>query len=143
MATLQEIVDGIEARLATISGLRIADFTPEQVNVPTAWVMVPPIEDYRPVFKLGYLQLEPVVRLVVSAAYSRDGQKTLVEYADVTGTKSIPAVFEGSDAATSLGGLVGRCWVKSFSGEGLLSVGAGQYIGGTFTLGVSVPRDQA
>lgn len=137
--TLQQLVDGIETRLATVTDLRIADYTPEQVNPPTAWVMIPPIENYRASFGRGYIVLEPVVRLVVSAAYSPEGQKALVEFAEWDGPRSIPAAFRDSGLeTTALGGLVDQCWVKSFSGEGLLQVGALQYIGGTFTLGLIV-----
>ena len=45
--SIQNVMDGIGARLATISGLRVANYVPDQVNPPQAVVDFPGEIDYR------------------------------------------------------------------------------------------------
>ena len=133
MANLQDIMQGVEVRLATIPGLRVSDTVPGQVNPPQAFVGVPPVDSY--VTSLGGPRptLAPTVTVLVSAAVDRTGQLALAAYADPSGPSSIPAAIA---ADSTLGGVVGGCQVRSFRPLNLEEVGVIGYFGGEFTLRV-------
>jgi hypothetical protein len=130
--TIEQIMLGIETRLATISGLRVAEYAPDQINPPQAIVGVPPVPDYRRTFGAeGYLNIEPTVTVLVSAALDRTGQMKLASYTDKTGGQSIYAAIE-ADKTLGITGV--ECIVKSFEPLGLRDVGALGYYGGVFRL---------
>lgn len=130
--TLTQIMQGIETRLKTISGLRTGAFRPDQVNPPHAFVSIPSI-DYHNAFAHGTVRVDPVVTVLFSRSLDRIGQPGLAAYRDVTGTKSIHSAIEGD---RTLGGLSGcDCTVVS-SKEGDLTVGTVQFYGAQFTLHV-------
>lgn len=121
----------IESRLATITGLRTTEYTPDQINPPHAIVGVPAIPEYRTTFGRGVFTLEPTITVLVSAVLDKRGQLKLASYANVTGASSIPAAIE---ADRTLGGVVDECWVLSFRPLGLEEVGQIGYYGGVFDL---------
>lgn len=129
--TLKAIMLGIEARLATIAGLRTSEIVPDQISPPHALVGLPPIPVYRSSMQRGTYELDLTVTVLVSAGVSRVGQLLLAEYASVSGANSIPLAIE---ADRSLGGTVDDCVVTSFRPLGLDEVGAISYYGGVFTL---------
>lgn len=132
MATIQEVMEGIEARLETIEGLRVAAYVADQINPPQAIVGVPPVPDYRRVFgPAGQLMIEPTITILVSAALDRVGQMKLASYVDKTGAQS---VFAAIDADKTLGLTDVDCQVKSFQPLGLRDVGLIGYYGGVFQL---------
>jgi hypothetical protein len=136
MATLEQIMQAIEVRLATIPGLRTSDTVPGQISPPQAIVGVPPVDNY--VTGLSAHQrptLAPTITVLVSSAVDRVGQLALAAYADPTGPRSIPAAIA---ADASLGGLLGpgACQVTRFDPLGYEEVGLIGYFGGRFTLRV-------
>jgi hypothetical protein len=136
LATLEQIMQGIETRLATIPGLRTSDTIPGAINPPQAIVGVPVVDSY--VTGLNPHQrptLAPTITVLVSSALDRTGQLALAAYADPAGTRSIPAAIA---ADASLGGLLGpgACQVTRFDPLGLEEVGLIGYFGGRFTLRV-------
>ncbi len=133
MASLQDIMQGVEVRLATIPGLRVGGTIPGQVNPPQAVVGVPPVDDY--VTGLGGPRptLAPTITVLTSSAIDRVGQLALAAYADSEGASSIPAAIA---ADPTLGGVVGGCQVRSFRPLGIDEVGVIGYFGGEFTLRV-------
>lgn len=132
-ATIEAIMLGIEARLATIEGLRVTEFTPDSVIPPAAFVGVPPIPEYRSTFGRGIYTLQPTVTVVTSTALDRVGQMKLAGYANPTGSTSIAVAIEGD---RTLGGTVQECWVTAFRPTRLETVGGLQYYGGVFELTV-------
>lgn len=134
--TILQIMQGIETRLATISGLRTRDISPDQISPPCAIVGVPPIPEYRATFGRGRFRLAPTVTVLTSAALDRAGQQKLAGYADPTGTQSIAAAIE---ADRTLGGIVEECHVIDFRPLGREEVGLIGYYGGEFTLHVMAP----
>lgn len=134
--TILQIMDAIEARLSTISGLRTSPIDPDQVNPPFAVVGVPPIPEYRTTFGRGRFSIEPTVTVGTSRAIDRVGQRALAEYAEVSGAKSIAAAIEGD---RTLGGIVEECFVISFEPISTLDVGVFGYYGGIFQLRVVAP----
>lgn len=129
--TIHEVMLGIETRLATISGLRVSEILPDQVNPPQALVGPPDIPEYRTTFRRGLFTVNPTVTILVSAAYDRTGQVNLTKYMDVSGPQSIPAAIEGD---RTLGGKVAECYVASFQRLGMEDVNKIGYYGGVFTL---------
>ena len=130
--TIEQIMDGIEARLATISGLRVSDVSPSQINPPCAIVGVPPVTNYHATFGSGRMTLDDItVTVLVSATLDRIGQKKLAGYANPTGSTSVKAAIEGDK---TLGGVVDDCIVTSFQPLGLEDVAAIGFVGGLFRL---------
>lgn len=129
--TLLQVMQGIETRLGTISGLQVSEILPDQVTPPIAIVGVPPIPEYRTTFGRGIWSVDPTVTILVSAALDKYGQQKLASYADVHGSTSIPAAIE---ADRTLGGIVDECYVSSFRPLGIEEAGRIGYYGGAFNL---------
>lgn len=129
--TIEQIMLGIEARLATISGLRTSEIDPDQINPPVAIVGVPEIPRYHGTMGMGRFEIDPTVTVLVSATLDRVGQLQLAGYANPTGATSIRAAIE---ADKTLGGVVDDCFVISFRPLGRTEVGALGYYGGIFAL---------
>lgn len=132
-ATIVQIMQGIEGRLSTIDGLRVAAISPDQINPPQAVVGVPVIDSYHQTMGRGRIHLAPTVTVLVSAGLDRVGQQRLAGYANPTGGQSIVAAVE---ADKTLGGVVEDCIVVSFRPLGLEEVGLVGYYGGVFDLRV-------
>ena len=103
MATFSAIRDGLQARLLTISGLRVADTLPDKVNPPMA--VIGPGEPLRRPAAFGGTVSEwnVLVRLFVARTAERAGQDKLDSYVDASGTNSIEAAVA---AEKTLGGAV-------------------------------------
>ena len=109
MTTLDQVRDGLEIRLKTISGLRVYDYRPDDVNYPAA-VIFPPINaDYRDDQGMGSWSVQFIVMLMVPSAIDRK-QLDLYAFLDRTGSSSIFAAIE---ADRTLGGLSVDCRVSS------------------------------
>lgn len=129
--TVAQVMEGIEARLATITGLRASAVSPDQITPPAAVVGVPPVDAYHAAFNSSRMTLDFPVTVLVSAALDRVGQMALAGYANPTGSTSVKAAIEGDK---TLGGIVDDCIVVSFRPLGLDEVGAIGYYGGVFTV---------
>jgi hypothetical protein len=128
------VMDGLEARLNTIPGLRVSDIKPGQINPPFAVVGVPDIPDYYVAMKRGAMSISPTITVLVSSTVDRIGQHTLANYADPVGDLSIVAAVMTDP---TLGGACDDCIVTSFRPLGIDEVGVIQYFGGIFTLTVT------
>lgn len=139
---LTAVMDGLESRLATISGLRVSDVVPDQINPPAAFVGVPPITDYHGSMRMGTTRLEMPVWVFVSAALDRIGQRALAGYASPSGPTSIRAALEAPDpdGRKTLGGVVGvqDVMVRDFRPLGREEVGLIGYFGGVWTVLVEI-----
>jgi hypothetical protein len=101
MASVQEIREGIDDRLATIAGLRHSSNVPGTINPPHAFV-----KRRQTVFGVsmdGEDDLTLAVTVLVSWADQETAQETLDEYLASTGAKSIKAAI---DADPTLGDIV-------------------------------------
>lgn len=136
--TVLAVLDGMEAVLRTISGLRVTDFAPGQITPPQAIVTVPPI-DYRRTYGAKRWKLEPTITVLVSAALDRAGQRRLAEYADHTGAKSIFQAFGGPGNGVDLDipGVV--CYLTDFAPLGWEQVGQIGYYGGVWNGVIEAP----
>lgn len=129
-ATIEQIMTGLETRLATISGLNVKDFAPGSPVFPSAFPLVPGFE-YGATMSRGTYELPFRVAIVVSAALDRVGQMNLARYANQTGDYSIRAAIEGDK---TLGGLVSTLIVDSFDPTGLGDIGLMDFFGGVFNI---------
>jgi len=129
--TIEQVMLGIETRLKTISGLRVEEFAPDQINPPQAVIGVPPVPSYHATMGRGRFTLEPTVTIFVSKSWNRTGQLKLASYANPTGDSSVVTAIE---ADKTLGGVVDDCFVVDFQPLGLEEVGLIGYYGGVFTL---------
>jgi hypothetical protein len=127
--TLLEIMQGIETRLATISGLQVSDTVPGEITPPAAMVGVPPIENYHATFGRGRMRLSGQIWVFTSKADERIGQEALAGYANPTGSTSIITAVYGDK---TLGGKVEDIVIRSFRPLGLEEVGEIGYFGGVF-----------
>jgi len=101
MATVQEIREGIDDRLATITGLRHSPVVPGVVNPPHAFV-----KRRQTTFGVsmdGEDDVTFAVTVLVSWADQTTAQEALDEYLASTGAKSIKAAI---DADPTLGDIV-------------------------------------
>jgi hypothetical protein len=139
---LTAVMDGLESRLATISGLRVSDVVPDQINPPHAFVGVPPVPDYHGAMRMGLTRLEVPVWVFVSAALDRIGQRSLAGYASPSGPTSIRAAIETPDAdgRKTLGGVAGvqDVMVRDFRPLGREDIGVIGYFGGVWTVHVEI-----
>lgn len=132
--TIAEIMQGIETRLKTITGLRTSDVVPGQINPPQAIVGVPEIPNYRLTMGKARFEVQPTVTVLVGSAVDRAGQLALADYANPAGASSIPAAIEGD---RTLAGTVDDCIVTSFRPLGTEEINQIGYVGGVFTLTVT------
>ena len=133
--TLLQIQAGIQARIATISGLRGRTdvFLPDQVNPPQAVVPLPTVTAYHHSFKRGKMAIGAQVIVVTSKAFDQTGQVSLSSYMDAIGTNSVINAFE---LDSTLGGIVDDCTVMSSVPVPQEQVGELGYYGATFTLDI-------
>lgn len=138
MATLRDISEAIETRLATISGLRVASFPEAGLTPPIAW---PSFTGWNPsaMGRQGWVSAQFDVYVFTSGtARSIDGYRRLLEFADWSGSDSIwLALWDGNDqAAGTFNGLADTTLAvdvdNGFRQLGVTEVDAHQMNGGVF-----------
>lgn len=126
MATLNQIADGIEARLATISGLRGSSEFKETVNPPAAIALV---TDVRPsTFDTRHEATFRVLVVVTLAGGMGKASRALKPYMSPSGAPSIFAALEGD---ATLGGVAESVLLGEahWSSEGIWEWGTVAYWG--------------
>lgn len=131
--TISAVMEAIETSLETISGLRTAEYVPDQIQPPIAVVDFPADIDYHAAFAHGKFMFEPTVTVIVSMAIDRIGTAALAGYASPTGTSSIHTAIETDK---TLGGVVDDCIVLRFRRMTQEDVNGLGYYAGVFTLRV-------
>jgi hypothetical protein len=134
MATLKECHDALEARLATISGLRTFNHPPQGGTPPVAFMVVTDWERTamgRAGFKIYRFE---VYVLTAESVRADVGYHALLEYADSSGTRSVElAIWDGG--LTEFGGLVNTSVGDiKFRLLGQTEMDALQMYGGLFTV---------
>ena len=131
--TIRAVLTAIETQLATIPGLRVADYAPGQITPPQAVILAPPIN-----YLVGLGGRRPIldvqVTVLVSAALDRVGQLALADYADPDGPQSIAATIATDP---TLGGVVGQAQVTTFEPLGSEDVGLLGYFGGRWVIRIT------
>lgn len=138
MATIVEVHDAIRDRLETAAGLRAFSYPPQGVDPPVAFVA---LESWEP---SAFGRRAPhryqffVYVFTASSARPQDGYTALMDYADLTGSKSINlAIWDGHVAGSFAGLPETQAVVSRFQVLGAEQIDAYEAYGGLFTVTVS------
>ena len=132
--TILQIMQGIETRLATITGLVfVSEIHPGQITPPAAVVGVPAIPSYHMTMRSGTFEIDIPVLVLTSAATDMGGQHALAAFANPTGASSVKTAIEDDK---TLGGVVYDLVVSSFAPLGIDEVNTIGYWGGRFNVTV-------
>lgn len=129
-ATIQQQADGLETRLATITGLRVFDHVPDVFAPPCAFVL-PDVVNYWEGFSGGDARHEWTVTIIVGRTADRAAQRSLFEYISYSGTKSIRAAIEGD---RTLGGVCQTLLVERADNIRMLTQGDANYLAADFAV---------
>lgn len=128
-ASFVDINAGLKDTLLAIPGLRVVDYLPEQINPPTAIVMVDSV-DYEGAFQGGLVSSTHTVMVFVSRTNNRGATIALDQF------MSQGQVPEALKRDYTLDGLVASALVKSAQSFVNYAIGDAQYLGVTFTVEV-------
>jgi hypothetical protein len=130
MASISELRAGIKANLATISGLRVSDFQPDNINPPVA-IVFPISVNYDDTFQRGMQTYTFSVQVIVGRVSERTGQNSIDAYVSSTGTNSIKLAIESNK---TLGGKAFDLRVTDMRNYGELLVGEVNYLSAEFVV---------
>jgi hypothetical protein len=132
MASLSALRDGIADNLATITGLRVSAFVPDNINPPLA-IVTPQNIEYHRSFQNGLNTYSFIVSVFVGRVSERSAQNTLDAYCSPTGSSSIKSAIE-SDRT-----LQGRAYdlvVSDMRNYGSVTIGENTYLTAEFDCAV-------
>lgn len=129
-ATIAQAADGLEARLATITGLRVFDHVPDVFSPPSAFVL-PDSINYWEAFAGGDVRIQFTVTVVVGRTAERASQKSLYAFMSYSGDKSVRAAIEGD---RTLGGVAQTSIVQSADNIRVVSQGDADYLAVDFNV---------
>lgn len=132
MASLSDLRTGIAENLATITGLRVSSFVPDNPNPPMA-IVTPQNIEYHKSFNNGFNTYNFVVSVFVGRVSDRTSQNNLDAYCNPTGSSSIKSAIE-SDRTLS-----GRCFdlvVSDMRNYGSVIIGDNTYLTAEFDCAV-------
>lgn len=119
-----DIHEGLRARLANISQLRVADHLPEQINPPMAVIQLQSVTYHR-AMQGGLSSWEFVVSLVSGRMGDRASQALLDGWMSYSGTASVRAVIESDP---TLGGVCSSLIVGDMVAVRPLTLGDASYL---------------
>lgn len=138
MASIVAIRDGLAARLQTISGLRVHDYTPGQINPPSALIIPGDPEmnraeaiSFDSTMARGSDDFLFTIILCVSHAHDRVAHEKLDTFLDGSSATSVKAAVDGD-----LGGVVSYARVSSVRKYGLVKYGNQEFLGAQFLVEV-------
>ncbi len=127
---LNATLDALGVRLATIAGLRVYDYPPDQVAAPAGVVGYPDEITYDETMARGTDYTTITVTVLVTSGSDRATRKALAPYQSGTGASSVKAAIDGT-----LGGAVKDARVASSVTRGV-NVGGIDYDAAVFTVEV-------
>jgi len=130
MASISELRAGIKTNLATISGLRVSDFQPDNINPPVA-IVFPISVNYDDTFQRGMQTYTFSVQVIVGRVSERSGQNSIDAYCSSTGASSIKLAIESNK---TLGGKAFDLRVTDMRNYGELLVGEVNYLSAEFVV---------
>ena len=130
MASISELRAGIKTNLATISGLRVSDFQPDNINPPVA-IVFPIGVNYDETFQRGMQTYTFSVQVIVGRVSERSGQNSIDAYISSTGTNSIKLAIESNK---TLSGKAFDLRVTDMRNYGELLVGEVNYLSAEFVV---------
>jgi hypothetical protein len=130
MASVSELRAGIKTNLATISGLRVSDFQPDNINPPVA-IVFPISVNYDDTFQRGMQTYTFSVQIIVGRQSERSGQNSIDAYCSSTGASSIKLAIESNK---TLSGKAFDLRVTDMRNYGELTVGEVNYLSAEFVV---------
>jgi hypothetical protein len=130
MASVSELRAGIKTNLATISGLRVSDFQPDNINPPVA-IVFPVALNYDETFHRGMQTYTFAVQVIVGRQSERSGQNSIDAYCSSTGANSIKLAIESDK---TLAGKAFDLRVTDMRNYGELLVGEVNYLSAEFVV---------
>jgi hypothetical protein len=130
MASVSELRAGIKTNLATISGLRVSDFQPDNINPPVA-IVFPISLNYDETFHRGMQTYTFSVQVIVGRVSERTGQNSIDAYCSSTGSNSIKLAIESDK---TLSGKAFDLRVTDMRNYGELTVGEVNYLSAEFVV---------
>jgi hypothetical protein len=127
---LNAVMDAIGVRLATISGLRVADYPADQANPPQAIVSLPETVEYDSVMGRGADRVIIPITVLVGKVSDRAARDALAQYVSGTGSSSVKAAVDGD-----LGGTAHTARVTG-SRIDVVTIQAIDYLGASFDVEV-------
>lgn len=89
-----DVMDQVATQLATITGLRVTAYPPDNVQVPAAVVSWPDSYTYDETYRRGMDRLTLPVLVLVQRTPDRVARSALAIYCNGSGSSSIKAVLE-------------------------------------------------
>ena len=129
---LADVMDGLADVLATLPGLRVFAYPPDDVAPPAGIVGYPTLLTYDAVMGGGANRADVPVHVVVGRASSRAARDALTEYVATSGAKSFHAALEDDP---TLGDRAQAARVVSVAGVSL-TIGGVSYVAAEFTVDV-------
>jgi hypothetical protein len=130
MASISELRAGIKTNLATISGLRVSDFQPDNINPPVA-IVFPISLNYDETFHRGMQTYTFSIQVIVGRVSERSGQNSIDAYCSSTGASSIKLAIESDK---TLNGKAFDLRVTDMRNYGELLVGEVNYLSAEFVV---------
>ncbi len=124
MATVSAVRDGLQTRLATISGMHAYDVWPDTIQTPAALVL-PMRGNYHDTFN-GRSTMNFEIMVVVQESSLKRAQDLLDAYLTFSGASSIAAAIEGDD---TLGGAAESAMVTGWRDYGDVAINGVGYMG--------------
>ncbi len=130
--SLSEIRTGLSQRLGTISGLRSADYVPDQVSPPVA-IPIPTGITFDSTFGRAMDEYAFTILVLVGMVSDRGAQKLMDRYSASSGDMSIKTAIE---ADKTLGGAAFDCRVTEMRNYQQTPIGDQMYLSAEFTVQV-------
>lgn len=130
---LNAVMDALGTRLATIAGLRVADYPSDAANPPQAIVSLPELVEYDTVAGHGADRTIIPVTLLVGRISDRASRDLLAQYVSGTGAMSVKLAVEGGTG--DLGGVAHTVRVSEARVD-VVTIQAVEYLGASFDVEV-------
>ena len=130
MANISALRSGIKTNLSTITGLRVSDTIPDQINPPQAILSLSTVSFDKAMHR-GLTLYTFTLTVLVARQSERSGQAKLDAYVQSTGAASIKLAVESD---RTLGGAAYDCTCPQVTSYGVTTIGDINYISGEFEI---------
>lgn len=127
---LGAVMDAIGVRLATISGLRVLDYPPDNANPPQAIVSLPEMVEYDYVMGRGADRVVIPIMVLVAKVSDRAARDAIGPYVSGSGAQSVKAAVDGD-----LGGTAHTARVTGAQIQ-VVTIASIEYLGASFDVEV-------
>lgn len=134
--TFVQVVEGIDARLATIAELNHFPYPPASPPFPCAFPVTPPI-NYRETYRSGVITLRFDIVVMEGTSAGHEQQLQLYEFLDWAGDRSVFQAFD-ADPTLGLGDKVDAKIVGESRPLGLEEIAAYEAFGASLPLLVAI-----